>query len=95
VGDGTGIVASWYAEREGGRGLIVVDDLDIGELFGGAEGFTAKLKSQGFENVRILRNPEEVASARVEILKAFAYWSRPWRPQYPWETGRPAQYEVN
>ncbi len=95
VGDGTGIVASWYAERDGERGLIVVDDLEIGELFGGVEGFTAKLKSQGFERVRILRTPEEVASARIEILKVFAYWSGPWRPQYPWETGRPAEYELN
>jgi hypothetical protein len=95
VGEGTGIVSSWYAERESERGLIVVDDLEIGELFGGAEGFVARLKIQGFERVRILRTPDEVASARIEILKAFAYWSGPWRPQYPWETGRPAEYELN
>ena len=95
VGDGTGIVAHWYAERDGKRGLIVVDDLELGELFGGVEGFKAKLKGQGFRNVRILRNPEEVASARIQILKAFADWSGPWRPQYPWETGRPAKHEVN
>lgn len=95
VGDGTGIVASWYAEREGERGLIVVDDQDLGELLGGLEGFTAKLKSQGFEKARILKTPEEVASARIEILKAFAYWSGPSRPQYLWETGRPAKYELN
>jgi len=95
VGDGTGIVTSWYAEREGERGLIVIDDQELGEMFGGIEGFTAKLKSQGFEKARILRTPEEVASARIEILKAFAYWSGPWRPQYPWETGRPAKYEIN
>jgi hypothetical protein len=75
--------------------LIVVDDLDLGELFGGVEGFTAKLKRQGFENARILKTPEEVASARIEILKAFAYWSGPWRPEYPWEIGKPAEYELN
>jgi hypothetical protein len=34
VGDGTGIVASGYVERAGERGLIVIDDLDLGELFG-------------------------------------------------------------
>jgi hypothetical protein len=95
VGDGTGIVASLFAERDGERGLIVIDDLDLGEIFGGLDGFTAKLKRQGFQNVQILRNPEEVASARIQILKAFAYWSGPWRPQYPWETGRPAKYELN
>jgi hypothetical protein len=95
VGDGTGIVASWYAERDAERGLIVVDDLELGELFGGVEGFTTKLKRQGFQNVRILRNPEEVASARIQILNAFAYWSGPWRPQYPWETGTPSEYELN
>lgn len=95
VGDGTGIVAFWYAEHDGERGLIVVDDQDLGELFDGVEGFRATLKIQGFERVRILRTPEEVASARIEILKVFAYWSGPWRPQYPWETGRPAEHEVN
>ena len=95
VGDGTGIVAYWSAERDCERGLIVVDDQDLGELFGGKEGFTAKLKNQGFEKVRMLRTPEEVASARIEIRKAFAYWGGPWRAQYPWETGRPAEYEMN
>jgi hypothetical protein len=95
VDDGTGIVAFWYAEHDDQRGLIVIDDLDLGELFGGVEGFTAKLKRQGFQNARILRNPEEVASARIQILKAFAYWSGPWRPQYPWETGTPSEYELN
>ena len=95
VGDGTGIVVSWYAEHDGDRGLIVVDDLELGELFGGIEGFAAKLKSQGFEKARILKTPEEVASARVEILKAFAYWSGPWRPRYPWEMGRTEQNELN
>jgi hypothetical protein len=92
---GTGVVASWYAERDGERGLIVIDDLDLGELFDGVERFTAKLKRQGFQNVRILQNPEEVASAGIQILKAFAYWSGPWRPQYPWETGTPSEHELN
>ena len=95
VGDGTGIVAFWYAERDGERGLIVVDDQDLGELFGGKEGFAAKLKNQGFEKVRMLRIPEEVASARIEIRRSFAYWSGPWRAQSPWETGRPGEYELN
>jgi hypothetical protein len=95
VGEGTGVVTSWYAEREGERGLIVLDDLDLGELFGGVDGFTAKLKRQGFQNVQIMRAPKEVASARIEILKLFADWSGPWRPQYPWETGTPAKYELN
>jgi hypothetical protein len=95
VGDGTGIVTLWYAERAGERGLIVVDDQDLGELFDGVEGFIAKLKNQGFEKVRILKTPQEVAAARVVILKAFANWSGPWRPQYPWETGIPAKYELN
>jgi hypothetical protein len=95
VGEGTGIVTSWYAEREGERGLIVVDDLDLGEMFVGVEGFIAKLKRQGFEKARILRTPEEAASARIEILKAFGSWSGPWRTQYPWETGKPAKYELN
>lgn len=49
VGDGTGIVAFWYAEHDGERGLIVVDDQDLGELFDGVEGFRATLKIQGFE----------------------------------------------
>jgi len=95
VGDGTGIVTSWFAEREGKLGLIVIDDLDLGELFGGVEGFMAKLRVQGFQDVQILRTPEEVASARTHILKAYAYWSGPWRSQYPWETETPPEYEVN
>jgi len=88
-------VSSWYAERKGQSGFIVADDLQIGELFGGAEGFTAKLKSQGFDKVRILRTPQEVASARIEVLKALAAWAGPRLPEYPWEAGRPNEYELH
>ena len=95
VGDGTGIVSLWYGEHGGKRGLIVIDDLHLGSMFGGAQEFSDKLRRQGFDRVQILRTPEEVASARVKVLTAFADWTAPWRPLYPWETGRAEEHESN
>ena len=85
VGDGTGVVTSWYAERAGKSGIIVIDDLDLGNLFGGVEGIKAELNRQGFTSVRILKTPEEVAAAKTKFSEAPGDFSGPWGTQYSWD----------
>ena len=85
VGDGTDVVTSWYAERGGKSGIIVIDDLDLGNLFGGVQGFTAELNRQGFDAVRILKTPEEAAVARTKFWKAPGNFSGPWGTQHLWD----------
>ena len=46
VGDGTGIVSLWYGEHNGKRGLIVIDDFDLGSMFGGVQEFSDQLRRQ-------------------------------------------------
>jgi hypothetical protein len=93
--DRTFVITSWYAEHEGIRGIIVLNDLALGVLFGGQEPFRAELMRQGLTAIRLLATPEEFADAKAKVLAAPGRWSGPWSEQYPWETGRPAEYEVN
>jgi hypothetical protein len=86
--DGTGVVTSWYAERAGKSGFIVIDDLDLGNLFGGVEGVTAELNRNGFTAVRILTTTEEVAVARAKFWEAPGDFSGPWGTQYSWDPDR-------
>ena len=91
----TYVVTSWYAEHEGTRGIVVLNDFALGDLFGGQEAFRAELMRQGFSTIRLLATPQELEHAKEMVRLAPGRWSGPWSEQYPWETGRPAQHEVN
>lgn len=85
----TYVVSSWYTEHEGTRGIIVINDFALGDLFGGREGFRTELARQGFTAVRLLATPGEFAEAREKMLAAPGNWSGPWSTQYPWESAPP------
>jgi hypothetical protein len=82
----TYVVTSWYAEHKGTRGIVVLNDFALGDLFGGQEAFQAELMRQGFTAIRLLATPEEFADAKEKVLVAPGRWSGPWSKQYPWET---------
>lgn len=82
----TFVVTSWYAEHENSHGIILMNDFALGELFGGVEGFRAELQRQGFGAIRLLPTPEELASAKKQVLGAPAEWGGQWMPEYPWES---------
>jgi hypothetical protein len=86
-GNSTVVVTAWYTERANQAGVIVLNDYALGDLFGGAAGFKAKLEQQGFSKVRNLRTPEEIEAAKVLVAKAPGNWSGPWLTEYPWEIG--------
>ena len=90
--DGTCVITAWYAEHKGCRGIILLNDFALGDLFGGADGFRTKLKSQGFSAIRILETPDEVEGAKRWVSKAPGNWSGPWNTRYPWE---PATADAN
>ena len=80
----TGVATSWYAERAGKRGIIAIDDFDLGNLHGGAEGFTAELNRQGFTAVHILKTRKELASASAKCWEAPGTFGGPWGSPYSW-----------
>ena len=81
------IITSWLVRYGEEDGLIALNDFALGDCFGGAEGFLAKLQDQGFTNVRNLATPDELEEARSKKL---AGWSGPWRARYPWQGGSQA-----
>jgi hypothetical protein len=81
------VITSWYAEQEGTRGIVVLNDFALGDLFGGIDGFKTKLREQGFENVCLLRTPEEFRNAKTHVAEAPGNWSGPWLIEYAWESG--------
>lgn len=83
--NGTCVVTCWYTEHDGKRGIILMNDFALGDLFGGAEGFRVELKLQGFTAIRNLATPEEFASAKAEVAKAPGSWSGPWLTEYSWQ----------
>src|ERR1035437_6305174 len=85
-GNSTGVATAWYTERANQAGMIVLNDFALGDLFGGARGFKAKLEQQGFDKIRNLRTPEEFEAARIRIAKAPGKWSGPWLTEYSWES---------
>jgi hypothetical protein len=85
----TYVVTSWYAEHEGTRGIVVLNDFALGDLFGGLEAFQAELMRQGFTAIHLLVTPEELADAKEKALAAPGRWSGPWSEQYPWELSTP------
>jgi hypothetical protein len=64
VGASTMVITAWYAEHGEDAGVILLNDLALGELFGGGVGFEAKLRAQGFVNVRNLATPKELEAAK-------------------------------
>ena len=88
IGAGSGVVTIWYAEHDNQVGLILLSDWALGSHFGGAADFEARLKQQGFTNVRNVMTPQELESACVRAGKAAGNWSGPWSTKYPWESGQ-------
>jgi hypothetical protein len=85
-GNSTVVVTAWYGEHANEAGVILLNDYALGDLFGGEAGFKAKLGQQGFVKVRILRTPEELEAAKVQVAKAPGKWSGPWLTEYARES---------
>lgn len=86
-GSSTGVLTLWSAERDGQRGIIILNDFALGDLFGGKEGFKQQLENQGFTVVRIINTEEELETTKRQLNgRPLARWSGPWRMAYPWET---------
>ena len=87
-GESTMVITTWYAEHAGEHGVIIINDFALGDLFGGRRGFQAKLRDQGFFNVRLLRTPAELEAAKLpKSRKKVGDWSGPWNTRYAWENG--------
>jgi hypothetical protein len=85
IGGSTMVVTAWYAEHGDEVGMIILNDFALGELGGGGS-FEAKLREQGFSNVRNLATPEEVEAAkRPAAGKRVGAWAGPWKTKYSWE----------
>jgi hypothetical protein len=89
LGENSMVIAAWAVEHGNECGIVFVNDFAAGDLFGGRPGFEAKLREQGFVNVRLLRTPQEVEAAKqpAEGKKA-GDWGGPWRTKYPWEVAK-------
>jgi hypothetical protein len=89
IGGSTMVITAWYAEHGDEVGMIILNDFALGELGGGGS-FEAKLREQGFSNVRNLATPEEVEAAkRPAAGKRVGAWAGPWKAQYAWEIFSP------
>jgi hypothetical protein len=86
-GDNTCVVTAWFAEHANLAGVILLNDFALGDLFGGARGFKAKLEQQGFEKIQNLRTPEEFTDAKIRVAKSPGGFSGPWLTEYSWESG--------
>jgi len=85
-GNGTTVISAWVATHKDETGLVLLDDLTLGDLFGGRSEFEKRLEVQGFTNVHRLRTPEDLQSPLpLPNGKKLASWSGPWVAQYPWE----------
>ena len=85
IRDSIYVISNWYAEHAGTRGIVVVNDFALGDLFAGVEGFREELMRQGFTGIRLLATPEDFAEAREKLPAAPGDWSGPRSEQYPWE----------
>jgi hypothetical protein len=81
MGDSTMIIAAWAVEHEHEHGMVFLNDFAVGDVFGGRAGFEARLKEQGFVNVRLLGTTKKLEAERSKTL---ASWSGSWQAQYPW-----------
>jgi hypothetical protein len=84
---GTCVITAWYAEHEGRRGIVLLNDFALGDLFGSAEAFKARLIRQGFAGIGVLSTHEEIIAAKRKMAHAPGNFSGPWLPEYPWEAG--------
>jgi hypothetical protein len=86
VKNSTMVVSAWSANHGDEVGIILLNDFALGNLFGGRKGFEARLREQGFKNIRNLATLEEVESAKrpTEGTKVGG-WGGPWRGKYRWE----------
>jgi len=83
--NGTFVVSSWYAEHEGTRGILLLNDYALGDLLGGEEGSRAEPVRQGFSAIRLLSTPHEVEKARELMRMAPGSWNGPWKTLYAWQ----------
>ncbi len=83
TGSSTMVVTAWYAEHNGSRGVILLNDWALGTLFGGTSGFEQELAKQGFTAIANLGTRADIA--RVRQRTELAPWSGPWSTSYPWE----------
>jgi len=80
----TMVITMWTAEHGGETGFILLNDYALGDLFGGRNGFMARLAQQGFIRVRNIVSPEQLDREKARVGLA-ATWSGPWLTVYPWE----------
>jgi len=86
TGKSSMVITSWRVKHGDEIGIIFLNDWALGNLFGGQEGFEAKLKRQGFSEVKNLRTLQELEAAeRPANGGKLARWSGPWLTSYPWE----------
>ena len=79
------VIGAWAVDHEDESGVILLNDFALGDRHSGRAGFEAKLREQGFTDVRILRTPEELEAARQPAGgKKLGAWSGSWQAQYPW-----------
>jgi hypothetical protein len=89
MGDNTMVITAWAVEHGDECGIVFLNDFAAGDLFRGADGFLAKLREQGFVNVRLLRTPQELEAAKPPAEgKRVGDWGGPWKTKYPWEGAR-------
>jgi hypothetical protein len=82
-GQSTMVVTMWVAEHNGAAGFLLLNDYALGDLFGGREGFEAKLVQQGFRKVLNIGSPQQLDSEKARMGRP-ATWSGPWLTEYPW-----------
>jgi hypothetical protein len=96
VNDSTMVTTIWTAEHNDEFGYILLNDWALGDLFGGREGFEAKLAEQGFVNVRNVATPFELFELKAAMQppqgKKVGSWSGSWLTKYPWESCDAAQF---
>ena len=85
VGNNVMIVTAWYVEHNYEPGVILLNDWALGVHFGGAAGFEARLKEQGFSAVRNIPTPLELEAIKNSANDKLACWGGPWQATYPWE----------
>jgi hypothetical protein len=79
------VIGAWAVDHENESGIVLLNDFALGDRHSGRAGFEAKLREQGFTNVRLLRTPEELDAAKQPAEgKKVGAWSGSWQPQYPW-----------
>lgn len=83
VGDSTMVITFWRVRHDNEVGIVLLNDMALGELHCGEQGFRATLRAQGFSDIRLLRTPAELEMAKRQA--AHTTWGGPWTPRYPWQ----------